>query len=98
MAEDASGVEAWKAKTSAFDRVRSVVEAVSQPRSAAPIVEDAQISEVTAREHLERLVDMSVLLKSEHEETVRYAADPLYSRLQTLETRSTTMIAMSTRS
>lgn len=27
---------------------------------------------------------MSVLLKSEHEETVRYVSDPLYSRLQTL--------------
>jgi hypothetical protein len=28
---------------------------------------------------------MTVLLKSEHEETIRYATDPLYSRLQTLQ-------------
>jgi hypothetical protein len=28
---------------------------------------------------------MTVLSKSEHEETIRYATDPLYSRLQTLQ-------------
>lgn len=84
MAEDASDVEAWQAKTSAFDRVRSVAEAASKPLSVAHIAEEARVSEDTAREHLERLEELSVLLKSEHEETTRYASDPLYSRLQTL--------------
>jgi len=84
MVGDASDVEAWKANTSAFDRVRSVAEAVSQPRSAAQIAEEAQVSEDTAREHLERLVDVSALSKNEHEDTIRYATDPLYLRLQIL--------------
>lgn len=82
--EEASGVEAWKAETTAFDRVRSVAETVSEPRSAAWIAEEAAVAENTAREHLARLVDMNVLLESDQEGPATYTIDPLYARAQTL--------------
>jgi len=81
---DAPGVETWKEHTSAFDRVRSVAETVSQPRSAATIADEALVAENTARKHLERLVDMHVLLKTDREGTALYTPDPLYQRVQTL--------------
>lgn len=83
MAEDAS-IEAWKAQTSAFDRVRSVAETVSVPQPASYIADEAAVAEDTARNHLERLVDMAILLKSDCEGTTTYAPDPLHTRAQTL--------------
>lgn len=84
MTGDAPGVEAWKEHTSAFDRVRSVAETVSQPRSASSIAAEAHVAENTARDHLERLVDMNVLLKRDRDGTVLYAPDPLHTRMQLL--------------
>lgn len=83
MTEDA-GVDAWKAETSAFDRVRSVVETVSQPHSAAEIADEAAVAENTARDHLDRLVEMNVLLAHDHGGTTTYAPDPLHARAQAL--------------
>lgn len=82
--EDAPGIEAWKEHTSAFDRVRSIAGSLSQPQPAATIADDAHVAENTAREHLERLVEMNVLLKHDREGTTMYAPDPLHTRLQTL--------------
>ncbi|WP_136716543.1 DUF7342 family protein [Halorientalis salina] len=84
MPDDAPGVDAWKEQTSAFDRVRSVASTVSQPRPASSIAAEAHVAENTARDHLERLVDMNVLLADDHEGTAMYAPDPLHTRLQTL--------------
>ncbi|EMA52015.1 DUF7342 family protein [Halococcus salifodinae] len=84
MAENAPGIEAWKEHTSAFDRVRSVAEAVTQPRSASSIADEALVAENTARSHLERLVEMNVLLKTDREGTALYTPDPLYVRIRTL--------------
>ncbi|WP_207591158.1 DUF7342 family protein [Halomontanus rarus] len=84
MAEDGPGIEAWKEHTSAFDRVRSVAETVSQPRPASAIADEAHVAENTARDHLERLVDMNLLLKGNQEGTVVYSPDPLHTRMQTL--------------
>lgn len=84
MAENDPGIEAWKEHTSAFDRVRSVAEAVAQPQSAAAIADEARVAENTARSHLERLVEMNVLLKTDREGTALYTPDPLYVRLRTL--------------
>lgn len=78
------GVDVWKEHTSAFDRVRSVAQTVSEPRSAPWIAGEAAVSENTARGHLERLVEMSVLRKVERRGHARYAPDPLHTRLQTL--------------
>lgn len=84
MSDDAPGIEAWTEQTSAFDRVRSVAGTVSRPRSASDIADEAHVAENTARDHLERLVDMNVLLRRDHEGTTVYASDPLHTRLQTL--------------
>lgn len=84
MSNEALGVDAWKAQTSAFDRVRSVAGTVSQPQSASYIAQEAHVAENTARDHLERLVEMNVLLKHDREGTATYAPDPLHTRLQTL--------------
>lgn len=84
MGDDAPGIEAWKEHTSAFDRVRSVAETVSEPRSAAYIADEAIVAENTARDHLERLVDMHVLLKTDSEDAALYTPDPLYVRIRTL--------------
>lgn len=82
MSDSDPGVEAWKRHTSAFDRVRSVAQTVSEPRSAAWIADEAAVSENTARDHLERLVEMNVLLEYGGDGATTYAPDPLHSRLQ----------------
>jgi len=84
MPDTTSGVESWKEHTGTFDRVQSVVSTVSQPRSAPYIADEAHVAENTARKHLERLVDLNVLLKSEQKETTLYSPDPLHTRMQTL--------------
>lgn len=84
MTEREPGIEAWKERTSAFDRVRSVAQTVTEPRSASWIAERAAVAENTARDHLERLVEMNVLLSVDAEGTTAYQPDPLHTRLQTL--------------
>jgi hypothetical protein len=84
MTETDPGIEAWKEHTSAFDRVRSVAEAVSQPQSASSIADEALVAENTARSHLERLVEMNMLLKTDSEGAALYTPDPLYVRVRTL--------------
>lgn len=84
MPDDAPGVATWKERTSAFDRVQSVADTVSQPRSASYIASEAHVAENTAREHLERLVEMNILLKRDQAGTTTYEPDPLHTRMQTL--------------
>lgn len=84
MADDAAHLEAWKEHTTAFDRVRSVAGTVSRPRSASWVAGEAAVAENTARDHLERLVEMNVLLRTTRDGTALYAPDPLYTRAQTL--------------
>ena len=84
MADSTPGIEAWKEHTSAFDRVQSVASTVSQPRPASYIAAEAHVAENTARKHLERLVGLNVLVKSDRKGTTRYSPDPLHTRMQTL--------------
>lgn len=84
MTKQSAGVEAWKEHTTAFDRVQSVAATASRPRPASYIADEAHVAENTARDHLERLVNLSVLLKTERDEGAFYAPDPLHTRLQTL--------------
>lgn len=84
MADPSPGIEVWKQETSAFDRVQSVASTVSQPRPASYIAEQAHVAENTARDHLERLVDLNILLKSDEKGTTQYSSDPLHTRIQTL--------------
>ncbi|MFD1571231.1 DUF7342 family protein [Halorubrum laminariae] len=84
MTETTDGLEAWIEHTSAFDRVQSVVRSVSEPKPVSYIAEEAHVAENTARDHLERLVELNVLLESESGGTALYSPDPLHVRLQTL--------------
>lgn len=76
------GEAEWVEQTTAYRRVRSIASTVSQPRSVQYIASEARVSEVTAREYLDRLADLGVLLKSEKEGTPVYSEDPLYTRMQ----------------
>lgn len=84
MTDPDPGVEPWRDQTSAFDRVRSIATVVSSPRPASYIADEAHVAENTARDHLERLVEMNVLLKTDRDGTTMYAPDPLHTRIQTL--------------
>ncbi len=84
MPESTPGIEAWKEHASAFDRVQAIASAVSQPRPASFVADEAHFAENTAREHLEWLVDLNVLLKSDESGTTLYSPDPLHTRIQTL--------------
>ncbi|WP_119820057.1 DUF7342 family protein [Halalkaliarchaeum desulfuricum] len=84
MSDSSPGVAAWKEETSAFDRVQSVASTVARPRPASYIAEQAHVAENTARDHLERLVDLNILLKSDEKGTTHYSPDPLHTRIQTL--------------
>lgn len=78
------GVEAWKEHTTAFDRVRSIVEALDQPRTAQYIADQAAVSETTANNHLTRLAEMNVIRSVPGGDATRYEPDPLYARFRTL--------------
>jgi Rad3-related DNA helicase len=84
MTDQTPGVEAWKEHTTAFDRVQSVATTVSRPRPASYIADEAHVAENTARDHLERLVNLNVLLETERDGRALYAPDPLHTRIQTL--------------
>lgn len=84
MTDHAPGVEAWKEHTTAFDRVQSVATTVSKPQQASYIAAEAHVAENTARDHLERLVNLNVLLKTERDNGALYSPDPLHTRMQTL--------------
>lgn len=78
------GDAAWKAHTSAFDRVRSVALSISEPRPVAWIAEDALVAENTARRHLERLADLHILSTDTTGDAVTYYPDPVYVRTRDL--------------
>ncbi len=84
MTDQKPGVEAWKEHTTAFDRVQSVATTVSKPRPVSYIADDAHVAENTARGHLERLVNLNVLLKTKRDDGALYSPDPLHTRMQTL--------------
>lgn len=78
------GEEAWKAHTTPFDRVRSVVQTVSEPRSTEYIAEEAAVSVEVAADHLDSLVECSVVLEHDEGDQPVYSPDPLYTRFQTI--------------
>jgi predicted ArsR family transcriptional regulator len=80
------GTEAWREHTSAFDRVRSVALSTSRPRTVAWIAEEALVADNTAREHLERLVDMRILQAEATDGGTTYYPDPVYVRTREIRT------------
>ena len=83
-ADGGSGDDAWKAHTSAFDRVRSVVLSLSEPRSAGWVADEALVAENTARRHLEQLTELHVLTTDTTGSAVTYYPDPVYTRTRDL--------------
>ncbi len=75
-------MEVWQKHSSSFDRVRSVSQSLSTPRSVSWIAAEASVPDCTARDHLNRLVEITVLLEFDGEGTTTYAPDPIYQRFQ----------------
>ena len=75
--DDPEWMESWKEHASAFDRVKSVVMTLSESQSAPWIAEQAAVSANTARDHLRRLVDLSVVTETDDAGTSHYYPDPL---------------------
>ena len=84
MTDDAPGATAWKEHTSAFDRVHSIASTLDQPRSADWIADQALVAGNTARDHLDRLVEMNVLRTVQGDQALLYQPDPLYRRMRAL--------------
>lgn len=84
MSDRPPGVDKWTEETSAFDRVQSVASTLDQPATAGEIADEAYVAENTARAHLDRLVEMNVLLEHETETPATYEPDPLHTRMQTM--------------
>ncbi|WP_435102496.1 DUF7342 family protein [Halarchaeum sp. P4] len=78
-------VSRWKEATTGFDRVRSVASSLEEPRTAGWIAGEAYVSEPTARNHLERLVDLGVLVVDETGQGKTYYPDPVYTRLTAIQ-------------
>lgn len=78
------GVEAWTTHTSEFERIRAVATALSEPRSAAWIADEACVEEATAQEYLTRLESVGVLIEHDGDRQATYASDPLHTRANTL--------------
>lgn len=52
-----AAIEDWKAETTAFDRVTTVVDTTTEPKFAREIAERAAVAEPTARRHLKSLAE-----------------------------------------
>lgn len=78
--ESKPGIERWIEATSAFDRVRSVAFSLQEPQTAGQLAESAHVAEKTARGHLQRLVEMDVMLAEITDGPATYYPDPGYMR------------------
>jgi len=83
--EEPAYVSRWKAATTGFDRVRSVASSLEEPRTAGWIAAEAYVSEPTTRNHLNRLVDLGVLVTEERARGTTYYPDPVYTRINALQ-------------
>ena len=80
--KEAHHTEEWKAEMPGVDRVISVALTVEQPRTADWIADRAEVSPTTARDHLERLVDLRVLSAVEQRGAKTYFPDTAYQRFR----------------
>jgi hypothetical protein len=53
-------IETWIEHTSPFERVWSVIQPASEPRSANWVASEAVVAEETAQTHLDQLVEVGV--------------------------------------
>lgn len=81
---DRRGDEEWSKATDGADRILSVALALQDPQTAAWIAEEADVSETTARKHLERLVELRVLMSTTAHGVTTYSPDPAYFRFRSV--------------
>lgn len=74
--------DTWAEQTSAFDRVKGVALTLTEPRTASWIAGESNVSENTARNHLDQLADLGVLTTTSTFEGMGYLLDPIYTRSQ----------------
>lgn len=66
--------------------MQSVAFALQQPRAAGRIAKSAHVAEKTARDHLQRLVEMDVMLAETGEGPTTYYPDPAFMRYREVRT------------
>lgn len=76
------GTDRWKQETKGIERVIDVALALEEPRTAGWIAEEALVSEQTAREHLDLLADLGVVLATTARGVTRYRPDAAWLRFR----------------
>lgn len=82
IGDEAQHTDEWKEEMPGVDRVISVVLTINQPRTVDWIADKAEVSPTTARDHLERLVDLRVLSAIEQRGAKTYYPDAAYQRFR----------------
>lgn len=82
MSDEDAEIEQWKKLTTTFERVNTVSQTLSKPRSAQYIAQEAAVPENDARDHLNRLVERGALRQYSESGSTLYGPDPSYTREQ----------------
>ena len=69
-------IEEWKAETTAFDRVTTVIDATTEPTFAREIADRAAVAEPTARRHLKSLADVGRVMAVSADSGTKYKRSP----------------------
>jgi hypothetical protein len=71
-----ASIEEWKADTTTFDRVRSVIDVTTEPQAVTTIAERARVSEPTARKYLSGLAETGRVKAVNTDSGTRYMRSP----------------------
>lgn len=71
-----AAIEEWKADTTTFDRVRSVIDVTTEPQTVSTIAERAHVSEPTARKYLSALAETGRVKTVNTDSGTRYMRAP----------------------
>lgn len=69
-------VEEWKEDTTAFDRVRHVIDVTTDPQTASEIAERARVSEPTARKYLSTMTEVGRVKRINTDAGAQYMRAP----------------------
>lgn len=76
------GTERWKQETKGIERVIDVALALTEPRTAGWVADEALVSEQTAREHLDLLTELGVVAATTARGVTKYRPDATWLRFQ----------------
>jgi DNA-binding transcriptional ArsR family regulator len=71
-----AAIDEWKAETTAFDRVTTVIDTTAEPAFAREIAEHAAVAEPTARRHLQSLAEAGRVTAVSAEGGIKYRRSP----------------------